>query len=162
MGKNTKGIIELDVKTVIGELNKALADEFLAANQYWIGAQVVKGIYRNDVIKELEEHSQDEYKHAKMISKRIIQLDGTPVLEPKDWYNLTNCGYLAPKDFDSESILKQNLQGERCAIDIYNSLSKKLKNKDEITYLMILEILKDEQEHECDIENLLEDIKLTK
>lgn len=162
MGKNAKAIIELDIKTIIGELNKALADEFLAANQYWIGAQVVKGFYRNDVVKELEEHSQDEYKHAKMIVKRILQLDGTPILEPKDWYNLTNCGYLTPKNFDSVSILNQNLNGERCAIDIYNTLLKKYKNKDEVTYDMILDILKEEEEHEYDLETLLEDIKLSK
>lgn len=162
MGKNTKTIIELDVKTVIKDLNKALADEFLAAYQYWIGAQIVQGIYRVDVQKELAEHSQDEYKHAKMIVDRIIQLDGTPILEPKEWYKLTNCGYMVPKKFDSVSLLKQNLEGERCAIDIYNSLSKKFIHKDEITHLMILEILEDEVEHECDLEMLLTDIKHSK
>jgi len=162
MGKNTKAIIELDIKTLIEELNKALADEFLAAYQYWIGAKVVKGFYRTAVQQELEEHAQDEYKHAKMIVDRIIQLDGTPILEPKDWYKLTNCGYLTPKDFDTVSLLKQNLEGERCAIDLYNTLLKKLKHKDELTFSIIKKILEDEIEHECDLENILEDIKLSR
>ncbi len=43
MGKKTREIIDLEIKTVINELNKALADEFLASYQYWIGAQIVKG-----------------------------------------------------------------------------------------------------------------------
>ncbi len=162
MGKSTKAIIELDLKTIISDLNKALADEFLAAYQYWIGAQIVRGIYRTEVQKELEEHSQDEYKHAKMLSDRIIQLEGIPILEPKDWYKLTNCGYLVPKKFDSISLLNQNLVGERCAIYIYNRLLKKLLNKDDLTYSIILKILEEEVEHECDLENLLKDIKLSK
>lgn len=161
MGKNTKAIIELDTKTVIHELNKALADEFLAAYQYWIGAKVVKGIYRKTLQEEFEEHAQDEYKHATMVVDRIIQLDGKPILSPKDWYKLTTCGYLPPKSFGSVAILKQNLKAERCAIDVYNNLLKKLKHKDEITFSIILKILDDEIDHECDLETILEDIRLT-
>jgi bacterioferritin len=162
MGKKTKEIIDLEIKTVINELNKALADEFLASYQYWIGAQIIKGFYRTEVQKELIEHSHDETKHAQMISDRIIQLDGTPILEPKEWYKLTNCGYLTPKKFDSVSLLKQNVEGERCAIGTYNSLLKKLIHKDEITYFMILKILEDEIKHECDLEFILDDIRLSK
>lgn len=162
MGKNTKAIIEMDTKIVIKELNQALADEFLAFHQYWIGSKVVSGFYRINVQKELEEHAQEEFKHAKMLVDRIIQLNGTPLLEPKDWYKFTNCGYLTPEKFDSASILKQNLQGERCAINIYNALSKKLHHKDNMTYILILQILEEEIKHECDLEMLLEDIRLSK
>ena len=159
MGDKTKKIITLDVEKLISDLNKALADEFLAAYQYLIGSKVAKGINRKEVQSELDEHAKEEYDHAIKLIDRIIQLDGTPILNPKDWYKLTNCGYLPPKEFDTVSLLKQNIQGERCAIDVYNKLLKKLKNKDDISYEMILGILNDEITHECDLQSILEDMK---
>ena len=162
MGKQTKAIISMDLKTVIKELNKALADEFLAAYQYWIGSKVVKGYFRKIVQDELSEHSKDEFRHAEMITDRIIQLDGTPIINPKDWYKLTTCGYLPPTNPNSIAILKQNLKGERCAIAIYSNLMKKLQHKDENTFHMVAHILKDEIEHENDLEAILDDIEVTK
>ncbi|MFA6119144.1 MAG: ferritin-like domain-containing protein [Parachlamydiales bacterium] len=161
MGKQAKAIISLDVKTVINDLNKALADEFLAAHQYWIGSKLVKGYFRKTVQEELQEHSKEEQKHAEMIIDRILQLDGTPVIDPKDWYKLSNCGYLPPKDPNSIALLKQNLQGERCAIQVYSKMLKKLQNKDEITFFMIHDILQEEEDHEFDLETILEDIELS-
>ena len=96
-----------------------------------------------------------------MVIDRIIELDGKPVLSPKDWYKFTTCGYEPPKNFNSISILKQNLKAERCAIEVYNKLLKKFKYKDEISHYIILKILKDEIKHECDIETILEDIRLS-
>ncbi|NGX53000.1 MAG: Bacterioferritin [Candidatus Anoxychlamydiales bacterium] len=162
MGKQTKAIINMDIKTVIKELNKALADEFLAAYQYWVGSKIVKGYFRKTVQDELLQHSKDEFRHAEMITDRIIQLDGTPILNPKDWYKLTTCGFAPPSNPNSIEILKQNLKGERCAIGIYNNLLKKIKDKDGNTFHMISHILKDEIEHECDIEAILEDIQVSK
>jgi len=162
MGKQTKAIISMDVKTVIKELNKALADEFLAAYQYWVGSKIVKGYFRKTVQDELLEHAQDEFRHAEMITDRIIQLDGTPIIDPKDWYKLTTCGFIPPTNPNSIELLKQNLKGERCAIGIYNNLLKKLKDKDNQTFHMIVHILKDEVEHEADLEAIMDDIEMSK
>lgn len=162
MGKQTKAIISMDIKIVIRELNKALADEFLAAYQYWIGSKVVKGYFRKTVQEELTEHANDEYRHAEMLVDRIIQLDGTPILNPKDWYKLTTCGFLPPTNPNSIEVLKQNIKGERCAIGIYNNLLKKFKEKDGATFHMITHILKDEIKHENDLEAILDDIEVSK
>ena len=159
MGTKGKEIIGLDVKELIQLLNKALADEWLAYYQYWIGAKVVKGPMSKITIAELEEHAQDELRHANMLSERILQLDGIPLLKPEDWYKETNCDYLAPEDFFVKAILQQNVKGEQCAIEFYNELLEKTKGKDHVTYHMILEILKDEVEHEDDLEGLLEDLE---
>ena len=43
MGTKGKEIVNLDVNNLIGLLNKALADEWLAYYQYWVGAKVVRG-----------------------------------------------------------------------------------------------------------------------
>ncbi|MBD3260005.1 ferritin [Candidatus Woesearchaeota archaeon] len=159
MGTRGIQIIEMDVKKLINLLNKALADEWLAYYQYWIGAKVVVGPMKNAAVTELTEHANDELRHAGMLTDRILQLKGTPVLEPKDWYKLTNCGYLPPKDPSILKVLQQNIKGEQCAIDTYQKLLKMTKDKDHITNQMILEILKDEIEHEDDLQNLVEDIK---
>lgn len=139
-------------------LNKALADEWLAYYQYWIGAKVVVGILRGPTTTELEEHASEELEHAGMLVDRIIQIGGTPVLRPEDWYKQTNCGYEAPEDSSVKWVLLQNIKGEQCAIQVYQKLLAFVKDKDPITYEMVLEILKEEVEHEDDLMNLVEDM----
>ncbi len=152
-------IINADVNQIIDQLNKALSDEWLAYYQYWLGEKLVKGKFREEVAAELGQHAGDELKHAGMIADRIIQLGGTPVLKPEDWYKLTNCGYEAPEDPSVIPVSKQNIKGEQCAIGVYQKLAETLKDKDPITYYMVLSILKDEVEHEDDLINILEDIQ---
>jgi bacterioferritin len=114
MGTKGISIVGMDVKKLLNLLNKALYDEWLAYYQYWVGAKVVKGPMKEAVIAELDQHSADELKHAGMLVARIIQLGGTPVLKPEDWYKMTNCGYDAPKDPFVKPVLEQNIKGERC------------------------------------------------
>ncbi|HPP66410.1 MAG TPA: ferritin-like domain-containing protein [bacterium] len=151
-------IISGDVNEIISQLNKALSDEWLAYYQYWLGEKLVKGKFKEVVAGELGQHANDELKHAGMIADRIIQLGGTPVLKPQDWYTLTNCGYDAPENPDVMPILQQNIKGEQCAIMVYKKLAEMLKDKDPITYYMALDILKDEIEHEDDLITIVEDI----
>ncbi|MDD5565521.1 MAG: ferritin-like domain-containing protein, partial [Candidatus Omnitrophica bacterium] len=139
-------------------LNKAFADEWLAYYQYWVGAKIARGQMRGAVVAELEQHAGEELKHAGMLTERIIQLGGTPVLKPEDWYKETNCGYDAPHDPSVKALLTQNIKGEQCAIDVYKKLSDTVKDKDAVTYHLALEIMSDEIEHEEDLEALLEDM----
>jgi Protein distantly related to bacterial ferritins len=158
----TKGIeiLGLDVDELIELLNKALADEWLAYYQYWIGAKVIKGPMREATVAELLQHATDELRHADMVSNRIIQLGGTPVLSPMDWEKFSNCGYESPEDPFVKKILAQNIKGEQCAIQVYNSILGKVKDKDPVTYEMVLQILTDEIEHEDDLQAIMEDIEL--
>ncbi len=160
MGTKGRMIVGMDVDELIGLLNKALSDEWLAYYQYWIGAKVVKGPTKDAVITELVQHATEELGHADMIALRIMQLGGTPVLEPKEWYNLTNCGYDVPSDPFVRMILEQNIKGERCAIETYNKLMAIVKDKDPITYNMVLTIISQEVEHEEDLQSLLEDLEV--
>lgn len=152
-------IVKVNVKEVIEKLNKAFADEWLAYYQYWIGAKVVSGKMSKAAVGELEEHAGEELKHAEMLASRILQLKGTPILKPEDWYKMTNCGYEAPTNFDVKVILEQNIKGERCAIGVYSHLVDFVKDKDVITHKIVLDILEDEIEHEFDLQNILDEIK---
>lgn len=159
MGTVGRKIVGEDAGSIIEMLNKALADEWLAYYQYWVGALVVQGPMRPNVQAELKEHADEELKHAGMLAERIIQLGGTPLLTPDDWKAKSNCGYDAPKDNSVKSILNQNIKGEQCAIEVYDKILNFLKGKnDAITFNMVRKIMEDEVEHEQDLEDIRDDI----
>ena len=64
---------------------------------------------RADVQGEFEEHAEEERRHAQLLADRIIELEGVPVLDPKQWFELARCKYDAPQGFDSVSLLKDNV-----------------------------------------------------
>ncbi len=148
----------IEINEVIGLLNKAYADEWLAYYQYFIEAKVIKGIMKDAAIAELDQHATDELRHANMIADRILQLGGTPLLNPKDWFTHTNCGYEEPKNFDVVSILEDSIKGEQCAISTYSNIADLVKDKDIVTYDIVSQILADEVEHEEDLQALHDDI----
>ncbi len=158
MGTKGKEIVGVKVDELIKKLNKALADEWLAYYQYWVGSKVAVGRMRGIIAGELAEHADEELKHANMLTERIIQLGGAPLLNPEQWAKETNCGYDEPTDPNTKKLVKQNIKGEQCAIAVYKKLLEFVDGKDPITYHMILEILEDEVEHEDDLEAILEDM----
>lgn len=160
MGDRGREIIGMDVNDVITLLNHAFADEWLAYYQYWLGAKIAKGPMKESVIAELLQHSNDELRHADMLANRIVQLGGTPVTTPQNWYKETNCGYEAPDDPFVKTLLNQNIKGEQCAIDVYQSVLHKTATTDPVTYNIALQILQDEVEHEEDLQSLLEDFDM--
>ena len=160
MGTKGREIIGLDVDHLVSELNKAFADEWLAYYQYWIGAKVVKGPMKDNLIAELIQHATDELRHADMVANRIIQLGGTPILKPEDWYQHSNCGYDPPDDAYVKTVIQQNIKGEQCAIGVYKKIMDLTKDKDMVTHNMVLQILEDEVEHEEDLQSLQEDLEL--
>lgn len=159
MGTKGREIVQMDVKELIELLKNAYADEWLAYYQYWVSAQIVKGRRKNEVVSELTEHAGDELRHALMLSERIMQLGGTPITNITELNDRANCKYADPANPDSVEILKQVIDGESCAIDVYSKLLDILRPKDPVTYHVILEILEDEEEHEEDFETIMEDIQ---
>lgn len=162
MGKKAIAIANLDVEKLIQMLNEALAEEWLAYYQYWIGARVMEGPMRSEVEPELLLHANEELAHAELVVNRILQLGGKPILSPMLWQTYAKCPYEAPEDPYIEAILKQNLDGERCAIQRYEEIADFTNGKDHSTYQMAISILNDELEHEHDIEDFLTDIERLK
>jgi bacterioferritin len=162
MGKEAIKVASVDVDKLLEMLNAALSEEWLAYYQYWIGARLIEGPMRSEVEPELLEHANEELEHAEMIADRIIQLGGTPVINPKDWTKLSRCPYDEPADPYIEVILQQNLRGERCAIQRYQEIANFTAGKDFATHEMAVEILNDELEHEEDIESWLTDLDRVK
>jgi len=153
-----KKIGDTDAKKLVKLLNKVYSDEWLSYYQYWVGSKTVRGPNKEAVIAELTLHATEELGHAVLLTTRIIQLGGIPVLEPRDWYKLTSCGYNAPIDPYVINVLKQNIKSEQCSIRMYNKLLVETRDQDPVTYTIILGIVQMEVEHEEDLQALLDDI----
>ena len=161
MGMKGREIVEkagLDVDKLITMLNKAYCDEWLAYYQYWIGARLAVGIPRTNLEAEMEEHANEELDHARRLAKRIIELGGTPEIDPGNWKKLSNCGYLPPDHPTVDELLEQNIQAERCAIAVYAKILDYVRGKDMITGHIIRHIMEEEVEHEQELEDIREDI----
>ena len=158
MGKEAINVSAVDVEKLLNMLNAALAEEWLAYYQYWIGARLMEGPMRSEVEPELLIHADEELNHAVMVVDRIIQLGGTPVINPSDWTKWARCDYDEPSDPYIEAILEQNLKGERCAIKRYQEIADFTAGKDHSTHQMAVQILNDELEHEDDIEAWIADL----
>lgn len=162
MGEVAQKIIKVNKSELLKVLNEAYAEEWLAYYQYWLGAKLVCGIMRPAVAAEFEEHAKEEHEHATMLAERIIELGGTPLLDPKDWEKQAKCKYDAPKDECAVSLVKDNLKSERCAIMRYQEIADMCFGKDHKTYDMAVHILKEEIDHEQDMEDFLKDFDMMK
>lgn len=149
----------LDLPELLEKLNAALSEEWLAFYQYWIGAFVVEGAMRADVQREFEEHAAEEYRHAKMLAERIVQLEGVPVLDPSHWVDLARCKYSPPLKNDVSTLLKQNIASERCAVIRYEEIATFTNNIDYTTCDIAKRIMAEEEEHEQDLQDYLRDVQ---
>lgn len=162
MGRQAIDVASVDVEKLLEMLNAALSEEWLAYYQYWIGARLMEGPMRSEVEPELLLHADQELNHAVLVVNRIIQLGGTPVINPADWTKFARCPYDEPSDPYIEMILEQNLNGERCAIKRYQEIADFTSGKDHSTHQMAVQILNEELEHENDIEDWITDIRRMK
>ncbi|MBN1465975.1 ferritin [candidate division KSB1 bacterium] len=158
MGKEAIKVSSVDVIKLLDMLNAALSEEWLAYYQYWIGARLMEGPMRSEVEPELLLHADQELNHAVLVVDRIIQLGGTPVINPSEWTKWARCSYDEPSDPYIEVILEQNLKGERCAIQRYQEIADFTAGRDHSTHQMAVQILNEELEHEDDIESWITDL----
>ena len=124
---------------VIEHLNKALYNELIAINQYFLHAKMLK----NWGLKELAEHeyheSIDEMKHADKLSERILFLDGLP--------NFQNLGKLRIGESPVE-VLKADLALEYDALPtLKEAIAYCEQAGDYASRELFVEILESEEEH---------------
>lgn len=124
---------------VIEHLNKILANELIAINQYFLHARM----YKNWGLKELADHeyheSIDEMKHADKLVERILFLDGLP--------NLQNLGKLLIGE-NVREMLECDLKLELKAIpDLREAIAYCESVRDYGSRELLEDILDSEEEH---------------
>ena len=74
MGKQARAIVDLSLKELVKDLNKAYADEWLAFYLYWYMAQTVSGKSYEGISEFLMKIAKEELEHAQELSDLIIKL----------------------------------------------------------------------------------------
>lgn len=158
MGKQARAIVDLSLKDLVKDLQKAYADEWLAYYLYWYMAKTVSGRAYEDMQEMLEKVAKDELEHAGELADLITKLGDVPLANPMDLEKIANAPYLMPpkNTADINRIIRIVTEAESGAIDVYNKIAKKTLGKDHVTYQLVTHILSEEAAHEEMFENLLE------
>jgi len=126
-------------KQVITLLNKALSNELIAINQYFLHAKMYKDWGMTNLAEYEYHESIDEMKHADMLVDRILFLEGLP--------NLQDLGALRIGE-DTKEMLECNLALEHDAIpDLRAGVEYCEKVKDFVSRDLFNSILESEEEH---------------
>ena len=158
MGKKSREIVELDLKDLIKDLDKAYCDEWLAYYAWWYMAQAVEGKGYEDMAEFLNKIAKDELEHAAELAERIIELGELPTNGLSNIEKGANNPYpgVMKKLNNYDEIIKLVTSAEAGAIEVYNKIAKKTFGKDHDTYQLATHILGEEIGHEEMFENLRE------
>jgi bacterioferritin len=144
-------------------LYKAIAEELLAWYQYFIVTNFMKGRQRKSLENTFIEQAADELNdHTVKLLQRVSELGGDieKVDSPEKWIALADSKFYPPKaDYDVPTLIDENIKSEEAAIKRYKELCDISKEKDPTTYLMSMEILKDEEEHLRALKDFKEDLE---
>jgi bacterioferritin len=156
LGTKSREIIRAKIDDVLADLTKAYADEWLAHYQYWLTAQWIRGLDADTLKDVLIGQSNDELGHVEKIANRIIQLGGTPIIDPGKLLQTSGCGYKQPPSDPNnlKQVIQDVLESEACAIETYNRLAEKYRTTDLVTHEMFEDLLEDEVGDEEEWEKL--------
>ena len=144
-----------DRKQVIRLLNEALATEWVCVLRYYRHYYTAKGMLTDAVKGEFLEHAQQEMEHAGMLSERIVQLGGSPDLNPDTLSKRSHADYVDSTDL--KAMIRANLVAERVAVETYRQIIQLVADKDPTTKRMLEGILEQEEEHAEELSDWLED-----
>lgn len=126
-------------KTMIKHLNKALGNELVAINQYFLHSRMFKDKGFSKLAAKEYEESIDEMKHADQLIERILYLEGLP--------NLQSLGKLFIGEHTRE-MLECDLKLEHLAIpDLRDGIAYAESIRDYVSRELLVSILESEEEH---------------
>ena len=126
-------------RTVIDYLNKALKLELTAVNQYFLHSRILEDWGFDRLGKKLYEESIEEMKHADILIKRILFLEGLPNLQDLDTLSIGQT---------VREIHEADLVGEKRAVDLYTEASIHCQSvKDVVSRQLFEDLLGDEESH---------------
>ncbi|MGZ5805187.1 MAG: ferritin-like domain-containing protein [Xanthobacteraceae bacterium] len=127
-------------------LNEDLSREYQAIIAYVVYSQVLKGPQYMSIASQLEQHAQEELKHALIISRQIDYLGEAPTVSPKP----------VKTSEDPREMLKFDLNNEADTIRNYRDRVRQCEAMGEFAMAeQIRQILMDEQDHLIDLATAL-------
>ena len=136
---------------LIDTLNSLLADELAAINQYIVHAEMCEDWGYGKLHEKLERRAIEEMKHAETLIGRILFLGGTPVVTELS-------KIMIGKGVDDQ--VEKDRLAEEAAIKAYNdAIVFAGEVRDHATRDMLVQILKDEDRHMDEIEELQDQIE---
>jgi len=148
---------QADRERVLAVLNEVLATETVCTLRYRSHYFMAKGVHAPGIEDEFLAHAKEEQDHADRVAKRIVELGGTPNLNPDGLAERSHAQYGS-----GESLLemvKEDLIAERIAIATYSEIVRWLANEDPTTRRLMEELLATEEEHADDMASLLARIR---
>ena len=84
------------------------------------------------------------------VSHRIMQLGGTPIMDPSKLLQISGCGYKEPPSDPNnlKQVIQEVLDAEACAIETYNKLAEKYRITNLDTHEKFEDLLEDEVDDE--------------
>ena len=138
-------------ETVIEHLNRRLAEELTAINQYFVHAELCENWGYERLHGMIRKRSIDEMKHAEKLIARIIFLEGKPIVSN---LNKIHIGEEVAK------MHKNDHAAEESAIKGYNeSIRVATELGDNGTRELLESILREEEAHIDQLESQLDQIK---
>jgi len=136
---------------LIATLNDLLADELTAINQYMVHSEMAHNWGYEKLHQHFEKRAIDEMKHAEILIGRILFLEGSPTVSK---YNKMSIGADVPKQLAGDRGLEMG------AVKSYNeAIILAGEVKDYATREILEKILKDEDRHIDQIEELQDQIQ---
>lgn len=136
---------DIDPATAVRVLNIALSTELVCVLRYRQHHFQAKGIHAEPVSNETLAHSDDEFGHADKLANRILQLGGTPELDPSAFTAQPHAEYVTCDSL--EAMIKENLIAERIAVDSYREMLAFFGDRDPATRGVLEGILAVEGKH---------------
>ena len=133
---------------VVQHLNKLLANEQSAFNQYMLHSQLLKNWGIEKMAATEREEALEEVGHAEQLIDRILYLEGTPKVEG---------GQPAQLSADVREVLQRNLELEVAGIaDLREGIATAQRTGDAISRELMVKILADEEHHEDHLQTQLD------
>ena len=153
-----RGPVTSDYRGDIGQaveiLNQALATELVCVLRYKRHFYMARGISKESVAEEFQQHANEEQEHADMIAERITQLGGEPNFNPEGLASRSHSEYREGENMID--MIREDLVAERVAIESYREMIRFFGENDPTTRRMLEHILAVEEEHANDMVDLLE------
>lgn len=120
-------------------LNIALTTELICMLRYRQHHLVDKGIHAGPLSNDAPVPATEDLGHADRLARRIVQLGGTPALDPSTFTAQSHAEYVTCDSL--EAMIKENLVAERIAVDSYRQMLAFFGHRDPATRRLLEGVL---------------------